>query len=222
MKRLIFTLLVLALMATPAVATPTLEFSPVGSVGWYYTGTSDGTNVTGTLTFNDDMDIDAALGGTSDPIIGAFIDISALTVTGTVGSSSYTLGAGSFTIDSAAGGTGLQYLTGTINTGILALNTLVPDSAATLSAVVNLTLVNQTSPDSTALTTLDTWDGYMVLSLQGGGNWQALLDTDTTGGNPNTGQDGLSGQITVPAPGAIILGSLGVGLVGWLRRRRTL
>ena len=53
------------------------------------------------------------------------------------------------------------------------------------------------------------------------GAHQLTVQGDGLGGLPA----GLYTQLTsapIPAPGAILLGSIGVGLVSWLRRRRTL
>lgn len=59
--------------------------------------------------------------------------------------------------------------------------------------------------------------GYFTLAISG-----AITDIGFVITNAKSDTDAYHTSVTVPVPGAMLLGGIGVGFVGWLRRRRAL
>ena len=198
----------LAVLAVCSVsqAFPTLNFSQGVGGGWNFDGA-------GTFSFDDPIDITSSSVSAGDTLAGSQIELPDLIVGGSGPVYSLTPNG-----DVVLRSSGTEVLRGTLGTGDLIPFLSTGLSYTTFQADLMVTAVNN-SIGSTFLNLVEVGMKMdLSLTFQGAGSFAQMLENNEPGGN------GMEGQLSliIPAPSAILLASLGLGLVGAVNRNRKL
>lgn len=213
MKRLILITIITGLMAAPALAVPTIEFSKSPGGGWSYTD--------GVFTFTQPITVVAGIGSASDALVGTQVYLPDLAVGG-IGGGPYTLNPVTSSIE-IRGSDDTLYLTGILSVGdLVPIGTTAAGYTLFDTDITGVQVYNTIGSD--ALSSIGTSLDFQ-LTLTGGPSqgMAAMLELNLAG------SDGFFGAMTavdapklamVPAPGAVLLGGIGVCFVGWFKSRK--